>query len=324
MAKATGTGTAKSLVETRDPDEFATILKQSFKPRSERAATEVENAVTTLVQQALADTAVIKDDVLDTIEEMIARLDEKLSAQMNEILHARGVPADRKRLARPALPRLQLRDGLQPEDPRDERLEERALPQPAALSRRALGPEPAVQGGLRSRVRPARRRAVRLPDRRLSFQPPADRRAAAARPQQGRRRGARAVLRRRRSDAARHGQLDRARQSARHRQDLRHAGLRGLEAAARLRTIRIYVGLCMPRVLARLPYGAKSEPVEEFAFEEDTDGHKGEKYALDERRLCDGGEHQPRLQGIWLVHAHPRRAVGRRGDQPADPHLPDR
>lgn len=39
-----------------------------------------------------------------------------------------------------------------------------------------------------------------------------------------------------------------------------------------------YVALCMPRVLSRLPYGAKSEPVEEFAFEEDTDGHKGEKY----------------------------------------------
>jgi type VI secretion system protein ImpC len=41
----------------------------------------------------------------------------------------------------------------------------------------------------------------------------------------------------------------------------------------------IYVGLCMPRVLSRLPYGAKSDPVQEFAFEEDTDGHKGEKYA---------------------------------------------
>ena len=39
-----------------------------------------------------------------------------------------------------------------------------------------------------------------------------------------------------------------------------------------------YVALCMPRVLSRLPYGAKSEPVEEFAFEEDTDGHKGDKY----------------------------------------------
>ena len=30
--------------------------------------------------------------------------------------------------------------------------------------------------------------------------------------------------------------------------------------------------------MRRLPYGAKSEPVEEFAFEEATDGHTGEKY----------------------------------------------
>src|SRR5215216_7332824 len=75
-------------VETRDLDEFATVLKQSFKPRSDRAASEVENAVTTLVREALADATIIKDDVLDTIEGMIARLDEKLSAQVNEILHA--------------------------------------------------------------------------------------------------------------------------------------------------------------------------------------------------------------------------------------------
>src|SRR6478736_7752896 len=74
--------------ETRSPDEFAAVLKQSFKPRTERAATEVENAVATLVQQALSDTSLIKDDVLDTIEEMIARIDEKLTAQVNEILHA--------------------------------------------------------------------------------------------------------------------------------------------------------------------------------------------------------------------------------------------
>jgi type VI secretion system protein ImpC len=40
-----------------------------------------------------------------------------------------------------------------------------------------------------------------------------------------------------------------------------------------------YVGLCMPRVLSRLPYGAKSDPVEEFAFEETTDGHAGTHYA---------------------------------------------
>src|ERR1700688_4959024 len=75
-------------VETGEADEFAALLKQSFKPRTERAATEVDNAVSTLVSEALKDTTVIKSDVLDTIEEMIARLDQKLSAQMNEFLHA--------------------------------------------------------------------------------------------------------------------------------------------------------------------------------------------------------------------------------------------
>src|SRR5919108_2105069 len=75
-------------VETKDAGEFADLLKQSFKPRTPDAATEVENAVATLVRQALEDTTVIKEDVLDTIEEMIARLDQKLTAQVNEILHA--------------------------------------------------------------------------------------------------------------------------------------------------------------------------------------------------------------------------------------------
>jgi len=70
-------------------DDISGILKQSFKPRSEQAATEVENAVQALVTQALADSSVVKDDVLSTIEEMIAQIDRKLSAQMNEILHAK-------------------------------------------------------------------------------------------------------------------------------------------------------------------------------------------------------------------------------------------
>jgi type VI secretion system protein ImpC len=54
-----------------------------------------------------------------------------------------------------------------------------------------------------------------------------------------------------------------------------YAAWKGLRDAVDSR----YVGLCLPRVLARVPYGAKSEPVEEFAFEEETDGHTGEKYA---------------------------------------------
>ena len=40
-----------------------------------------------------------------------------------------------------------------------------------------------------------------------------------------------------------------------------------------------YIGLAMPRVLSRLPYGAKTKPVEGFAFEEATDGSDHHKYA---------------------------------------------
>ena len=39
-----------------------------------------------------------------------------------------------------------------------------------------------------------------------------------------------------------------------------------------------YIGLTMPRFLSRLPYGAKTSPVEEFAFEEDVEGADHSKY----------------------------------------------
>ena len=39
-----------------------------------------------------------------------------------------------------------------------------------------------------------------------------------------------------------------------------------------------YIGIAMPRFLARRPYGAKSEPVDEFDFEEDASGPNDKKY----------------------------------------------
>jgi type VI secretion system protein ImpC len=68
-------------------NEFSSLLKQNFKPRSDTAASEVENAVATLVKEALSDGSVIKDDIIDTVEEMIAKIDQKLTAQVNEIIH---------------------------------------------------------------------------------------------------------------------------------------------------------------------------------------------------------------------------------------------
>src|SRR5215468_5125723 len=68
-------------------DDFAALLQKEFKPKSDQAKTAVETAVHTLAQQALADTALVSNDVYNTIEALIAALDKKLSEQVNVILH---------------------------------------------------------------------------------------------------------------------------------------------------------------------------------------------------------------------------------------------
>lgn len=67
--------------------EFADLLNRQFKPKTDEAKTAVEAAVQTLAQQALADAALIRGDVVQTIESMIAEIDQRLSGQVNEILH---------------------------------------------------------------------------------------------------------------------------------------------------------------------------------------------------------------------------------------------
>ena len=84
-----------------------------------------------------------------------------------------------------------------------------------------------------------------------------------------------------------------------------------------------YVGLAMPRFLARLPYGAKTNPVDEFDFEEDTAGADHRRYTLGELGVRDGRQHQPLVQVLRLVHVDPRRRVRRRRRGPAGAHVPD-
>ncbi len=67
--------------------DFASLLNKEFKPRTDTAKTAVESAVATMAQQALENTALISDDVLHSLESMIAEIDKKLSDQVNEIIH---------------------------------------------------------------------------------------------------------------------------------------------------------------------------------------------------------------------------------------------
>jgi len=68
-------------------NEFASLLNKEFKPKTGDAKSAVENAVLTLAQQALSQAQLIKSDVVESIEAMIAEIDKKLSAQINEIMH---------------------------------------------------------------------------------------------------------------------------------------------------------------------------------------------------------------------------------------------
>ena len=67
--------------------EFAALLNKEFKPKSDDAKSAVEQAVLTLAQQALSQTNLISSDVLMSIEAMIAELDRKLTQEVNLILH---------------------------------------------------------------------------------------------------------------------------------------------------------------------------------------------------------------------------------------------
>jgi type VI secretion system protein ImpC len=72
---------------TLEMSDFGSLLQKEFKPQSDKARESVENAVRTLAEQALAGTNLISGDVLGTIEGLIAALDRKLSEQINLILH---------------------------------------------------------------------------------------------------------------------------------------------------------------------------------------------------------------------------------------------
>jgi type VI secretion system protein ImpC len=72
---------------TMEMSDFGSLLQKEFKPQSDKAKEAVENAVRTLAEQALIGSNVISGDVLATIEGLIAQLDKKLSEQINLILH---------------------------------------------------------------------------------------------------------------------------------------------------------------------------------------------------------------------------------------------
>jgi type VI secretion system protein ImpC len=72
---------------TLEMSDFSSLLQKEFKPQSDKAKESVEVAVRTLAEQALAGTNLVSGDVLGTIQGLIAALDRKLTEQINLIMH---------------------------------------------------------------------------------------------------------------------------------------------------------------------------------------------------------------------------------------------
>ncbi len=280
MATETTTARApeEARVETREADEFSVLLKQSFKPRTERAATEVENAVNTLVAQALADSSLVKSDVLDTIEEMIAQLDKKLSAQMNQIMHApefqqiegawRGLAYLIFQSETDAMLKIRVMNISKSELYRHLRQFPNAAWDQSTLFKKIYEEEFGQLGGQPYGCLIGDYYFSHLPTDVQLLRDLSKIAGAAHAPFFAA------------ADSTLMGmdswnELMNPRDLSKLFDTPDYAAWRSLRDSDDAR----YIGMCMPRVLARLPYGAKSEPVAEFGFEEETDGHKGEKYA---------------------------------------------
>ena len=88
MAETQSTTQAQAATGTVEANEFSSLLNKEFRPQTDSAKSEIENAVRTLAQQALASSQLISTDVVQTITAMIAEIDKKMSEQINKIMHS--------------------------------------------------------------------------------------------------------------------------------------------------------------------------------------------------------------------------------------------
>ncbi|CAO4176360.1 type VI secretion system contractile sheath large subunit [Methylorubrum aminovorans] len=264
--------------ETSNLGEFGDLLKQSFKPRSTDAQKEVESAVVTLVNQALANGSAIKRDVLDTIESMIKQIDDKLSAQVNEILHAsefqeiesawRGLHYLVYNSETDATLKIRVLNASKKELTRELRQYPGARWDQSPLFKQIYEAEFGQLGGEPFGCLIGDYYFSHLPTdvglmrdiSKIASAAHAPFFAAADPTLLG-------------MDS--YTELSNPRDIGKIFDTPEYAAWKTLRDSSDSR----YMGLCLPRVLSRVPYGAKTDPIEEFAFEEDTDGHKGDKYA---------------------------------------------
>ncbi len=263
--------------EFNDINDFSSLLDKEFKPKTDEARNAVEAAVRTLAEQALMNATTMTDDAYSSIEAIIAEIDRKLSEQINLVLHKEEF--QKVESAWRGMHHLVYNTET------DEKLKIRFMDMSKDEMRRTMR----RHKGIAWDQSPIFKRIYEEEYGQLGGEPygclvadyyfdhtPADVELL----------GAIAKI-----SAASHApfiagsspallgmeswqELANPRDLAKITSNLEHAPWAALRETEDSR----YIGLAMPRFLARLPYGVKTNPVDEFDFEEQTEGADHKNY----------------------------------------------
>jgi len=268
---------AQSGQPTVEVSEFESLLNKEFKPKSSDAKSAVAMAVKTLAEQALSATALVSDDAIKTIQSIIAELDKKLSEQVNLIMHHedfKSIEGTWRGLAH-----------LVNNTETDEKLKIRIF----NISKKDLGKTIKKFKGTAWDQSPLFKKMYEdefgtpggepygclVGDYHFDHTPP-DVEILSGMAQIGSAAHAPFIAGAAPSTMNLESwqELGDPRDLTKIFQTPEYAAWRSLRDSDDAK----YLGLAMPRFLSRLPYGSKTSPVEEFDFEEDTEGADHSKY----------------------------------------------
>lgn len=273
----TSTQTLTATRDTAQLDELSSQLQQEFRPKTEQAQQAVEFAVTTLAEQALDQSVTLSDDAYQTIQAVIAQIDQKMTEQINHILHHpefqrlegawRGLHHLVSNTETDELLRIRVMPATKKELARNLKRYKGVAWDQSPLFKKVYEQEYGQFGG-----EPF---GCLVGDYHFDHSPPdvemlgelARIGAAAHSPFIA---GAAPSVMQMESWQ----ELANPRDLTKIFSNTEYAAWQSLRESDDAR----YLGLAMPRFLARLPYGARTNPVDEFDFEEDTDGASHDRY----------------------------------------------
>jgi len=257
--------------------DFQELLHKEFKPKSDRMQQEVEVATRTLAEFVLKDVGLVSADVVRTIEAIKAAIDEKMTQQVDQILHHpdfqklesawRGLQYLVSNTETDTMLKIRVVNVTKDELRKTLKKYKGMRWDQSPLFKKIYGDEYDTPGG--------EPYGCLVGDYFFDHSPPdvellseiAKVSAAAHSPFIT---GASPTLMQMDSWS----ELSNPSDLAKIFTTPEYAAWRSLRDSDDSR----YIGLAMPRFLARRPYGAKTEPVDEFGYEEDTEGADSGKY----------------------------------------------